>query len=102
MGFFDFLKPRDKSHVTTFRPGSKLLGISVEYDHVYKIFSYFGRFGIHFSFTPADVPHLQLKIISDTQAVLQLYRDGIIINTSDVLPPTIGESIQVWCYQQIQ
>ena len=55
MGFFDFLKPRNKEFVESCWPGGKMLQVHMEYDTQKLIFTYIGRYGLQFSVPKTDV-----------------------------------------------
>lgn len=96
MGFFDFLKPRNKEFVQSCWPGGKMLQVHMEYDTQKLIFTYIGRYGLQFSVPKADVTDIIVKEVSRTHSVIQIYHGEECVGTTDIIPTEACETIKNW------
>lgn len=99
MGFLDFLKPRSKEHIEACWPGGKMLQVHIEYNTQEFLFTYFGRYGLQFSVTKANLTDVIVKEVSRTHSVLQLYSGEDCVGTSDLLPTEACNTMKDWVSQ---
>ena len=99
MGFFDFLKPRNKEYVESCWPGGKMLQIHMDYDTQNQVFTYVGRYGLQFSIAKADLTEIIVKAVSRTHSVIQFYKGDECVGTTDITPTEACETIKGWMQQ---
>lgn len=99
MGFFDFLKPRNKEYVESCWPGGKMLQVHMDYDTQKQLFTYVGRYGLQFSIAKADLTEIIVKAVSRTHSVIQFYKGDECVGTTDITPTEACETIKDWMQQ---
>ena len=100
MGFFDFLKPRNKEYVESCWPGGKMLQVHIGLRHTKnRYLLYVGRYGLQFSIAKADLTEIIVKAVSRTHSVIQFYKGDECVGTTDITPTEACETIKDWMQQ---